>query len=69
MTKTTETCRVQTTFGGWIVVTKETALGWASHKLRAITTMKSDEERLEYINSKLDGVQFSLTELRLASLK
>ena len=55
--------QIKTIFSGWCGASKETALDWAQHKLYAITTMRNDEERLEYINSKLSGIQFSLEEL------
>jgi len=55
--------QIRTAIGGWIDASRETALDWAKYKLYAITAMRNHEEILEYINTKLSGVQFSLEEL------
>lgn len=55
--------KVKTFFSGWKEITKEQALRWARHIYSGMTT-RTSAGKVEYINSRLNGVQFTEQELR-----
>lgn len=55
--------KVKTFFSGWKEITKEQALKWAQHIYNGMTT-RTSAGKVEYINSRLNGVQFTEQELR-----
>jgi len=55
---------IKTTFSDWKSIGYKEALDYAKWKLLAITTFDTDEQRLEIINAKFKGIQFSLKELK-----
>ena len=59
---------IKGSFGGYREVTLEEARMWAKRKLQAITTCKNDNEKLVLINAKIEGVQFSLEDLKTVSM-
>lgn len=55
--------KVKTFFSGWKEITKEQALKWARHIYNGMTT-RTSAGKVEYINSRLDGTQFSQEQLK-----
>lgn len=56
--------KLKSKFYGWREIKHEDALCWAKSMLRAITTCQTDEERLEIINGRFEGVKFVLEDLK-----
>ena len=54
---------VKSRFYGWKETTKEIALDHAKWLIRAITTCKTNEERLVIVNSRYQGISFTLDQL------
>lgn len=55
--------KIKSKFYGWREIDFAQALDWAKYMLRAITTCKTENERVEIINNRLDGIRFELKEL------
>lgn len=55
--------KVKTVFSGWKEISKGQALRWARHIYSGMTT-RTSAGKVEYINSRLNGVQFTEQELR-----
>jgi hypothetical protein len=55
---------VRSTFSDWHEIDADAAVSYARWRLRAITTGKDDQERVDMINAKFRGVTFTLDELR-----
>ena len=51
-------------FTGWQEVSKGVALELAMYAIRHITTGADDADRLKMINDKLQGIQFTLEDLK-----
>ena len=51
-------------FTGWQEVSKGVALELARYAIRHITTGEDDSDRLKMINDKLQGIQFTLEDLK-----
>ena len=58
-----EQIMVKSKFNGWKKINKNEALEYAKWKINAITTGKTDEERLSMVNDCLRGIKFSLKDL------
>ena len=54
---------VKSKFNGWKKINKKESLEYAKWKINAITTGKTDEERLNMVNDCLRGIKFSLKDL------
>lgn len=54
---------IRSLFRGWCVATEDNARNWASQTIRAITTCKSNAERLVLVNNRLQGIKFTLEDL------
>ena len=54
---------VKSKFNGWKKITKNEALEYAKWKMKAITTGRTDENRLKIVNDCLRGISFSLNDL------
>ena len=57
------TIQVRSAFYGWKEISYLDTLEWAKWKLSAMTMCKTDEERLELINNRLNGIHFNLSDL------
>jgi hypothetical protein len=55
---------VKSRFNGWKVINISTALDLSRHLMNGITTMEDDIERLNYINTKFKGIQFTLKQIK-----
>jgi hypothetical protein len=55
--------KIKSKFYGWREIDFVQALDWAKYMLRAITTCKTDNERVEIINNRLNGIKFELRDL------
>lgn len=60
--------KVKTFFSGWKEITKEQALRWARHIYSGMTT-RTSAGKVEYINSRLQGIQFTENEIKQATRK
>lgn len=56
--------KIRSLFYGWRFIGRDDALDYAKWKIKAITTCKSDDERLALINKRFQGISFKLDELR-----
>lgn len=55
--------KVKTFFSGWKEISEEQALKWARHIYNGMTT-RTSAGKVDYINARLDGIQFTEQELR-----
>lgn len=55
--------KVKTFFSGWKEISEEQALKWARHIYNGMTT-RTSAGKVDYINARLDGIQFSEEELK-----
>lgn len=55
--------KVKTFFSGWKEISEEQALKWARHIYNGMTT-RTSAGKVEYINARFDGIQFSEEELK-----
>lgn len=60
--------KVKTFFSGWKEISKEQALKWAQHIYSGMTT-RTSAGKVEYINSRLQGIQFTENEIKQATRK
>lgn len=58
-----EMVKVKTFFSGWKEISKEQALRWAQHIYNGMLT-RTGTDKVDYINARLDGIQFIEQELR-----
>ena len=58
--------KVKTFFSGWKEISEEQALKWAVCVYNGILT---DIDKIEFINSRLQGVQFTESEIKQATRK
>ena len=56
--------KIKSRFYGWKEVTLEQATECAQCLFTGITTTKTDNETLAIVNSRVQGVQFTVSELR-----
>lgn len=54
---------VKTLFHGWKEITKERAVAWAKNIWTGSVAL-TEEKKMEYINSRLRGIQFTKNDLR-----
>jgi hypothetical protein len=55
---------IKTTFSTWHTISKNEAMEYAKWKIKAITTGKDNNERLEMVNQHFRGIQFILSDLK-----
>ena len=55
--------KVKTFFSGWKEISEEQALKWARHIYNGMIT-RTSAGKVEYINARFDGIQFSEEELK-----
>ena len=55
--------KVKTLFHGWKEITKERAIEWAQNIWQGSVAL-TEEKKLECINSRLEGIQFTKDDLR-----
>lgn len=60
--------KVKTFLSGWKEISKEQALKWAQHIYNGMTT-RTSAGKVEYINSRLQGIQFTENEIKQATRK
>lgn len=58
--------KVKPFFSDWKEITEEQALRWAQHIYNGITT---NCDKMEFINSHLQGIQFTENEIKQATRK
>lgn len=50
-------------FGNYIDISRQDALSWAKWKIDNMPNVKTKEERLHIINSRLKGIKFDISDL------